>query len=249
MAVIADVFDMVFLDNKGDVVATDTLVDANIEVTVTQNDVRGGKGNQLLGVLHADRDINITTNDASFRYEFLAKQFGADIKTGAGVAYAMPRWYQVEDDGTATYITLEHVPLSEDELQIYNEEGQKITGFTLKENEVEFVGATPSVEPGESVEVRTYTYQTTPETQEFEIDNKVFAKGGKLILETIEVDPSTEEVLAKIQYEFFNAIPTGEITVSTASERTAQSQPFNLRIVKPKTSSVVGVVKRIPVKE
>lgn len=243
MAVVADVFDLLLIDKDGEVIATTTLQEANIEVTVQENDVRGGKGNQLLGVLHADRDIAINCNDINFRYEFLAKQFGQDIKTGAGKAYAMPKWYKVDAD---LKIVLEHTPSAQGEIVIYNINGQKLTGFTVTDKTVDFTAATPTVQTGDEVEVRTYVYDTPPETKEFTIDNTVFAKGVKAVLETIEIDESTEEVIAKIQYEFFNAIPTGAVTINTASERTAQAQAFNLRVVKPKTSTEVGVVRRIP---
>jgi hypothetical protein len=35
--------------------------------------------------------------------------------------------------------------------------------------------------------------------------------------------------------------------VNTASERTAQTQAFSLRVVKPKTGTVVGRILRIPI--
>ncbi len=52
------------------------------------------------------------------------------------------------------------------------------------------------------MEVRTYVYDTPATTQEFEIDNKVFAKGLKAVLETWEVDAAEELPIAKIHYKF-----------------------------------------------
>jgi hypothetical protein len=252
MAVIADVFDVILIDSDGEVAATTTLQDANIEVSVQENDVRGGKGNQLLGILHADRDISITMNDINFRYEFLAKNLGQDIVTGAGTAYAMPKWYVAVDGATAgsadVEITLDETPLSVGhELAIYNEDGVKITGFTVTGDKVDFSAATPTVAIGDDVEVRTFKYATPATSQEIKIDNSVFSKGLKAVLETIEVDEATETVTHKIQYEFTQALPTGAFTVNTASERTAQTQAFNLRVVKPKSSTEVGYIKRIPI--
>lgn len=248
MAVIADVFEALLIDPaNGDVAATATLQDANIDVTVQENDVRGGRGNQLLGILHSDRDIAVAMNDMNFKFDWLAKQFGQDIVTGAGYAYAMPKWYVAVDNAGATEITLDKTPDADHELAIYNEEGVKVTGFTVSGNKVVLTSATPTVAIGDDVEVRTYKYATDAQTQEFKIDNSVFAKGYKLVLETVEVDESTETVTHKIQYEFYNSLPTGAVQINTASERSAQAQPFNLRVVKPKTSTEVGVVKRIPV--
>jgi hypothetical protein len=248
MAVVADVFDVLLIDENGDVVGTTTLQDANIEVQVQENEVRGGKGNELLGVLHSSRDINISLTDVNFRYDWIAKQLGQDIKTGAGVAYAMPKWYPVLDDAGKPTVTLDETPLATgNELVIYNEEGQKVTGFTVSGNKIDFTSATPAIGVGDEVEVRTYKYATPAETQEIEIDNSVFAKGVKAILETVEVDESTEQVTHKLQYEFYNVLPTGNFTINTASERQAQTQEFSLRVVKPKGSTVVGKLKRIPI--
>jgi hypothetical protein len=248
MAVIADVFEVVLIDEAtNEVIGTTTLQDANIEVSVSEQDVRKGRGNQLTGVLHSDRDISISLNDMEFRYDWMARQFGQNITTGAGTAYTMPKWHVVVDN-TGAEITLDETPLATGhELAIYNEDGEKITGFTVTGNAVDFASATPTVAIGDSVEVRTFKYATPAETQEFKIDNSVFAKGVKAILETVEVDEGTETVTHKIQYEFHRALPQGNFSVSTASERSAQAQAFNLRVVKPKETTEVGTVKRIPV--
>lgn len=206
----------------------------------------------LLGVLHSDRDINITLTDVNFRYDWIAKQLGQDIKTGAGVAYAMPKWYTVEDIDDKTVgdqlgIILDNAPLDATSLVIYNANGKKITGFTLNGNKVNLSSATPTVTVGNEVEVRTYQYATPAETQEIEIDNSVFAKGVKAILETVEVDEASEQVTHKLQYEFYNALPTGNLKINTSSERQAHTQEFSLRVVKPKSSTVVGAIKRIPI--
>lgn len=253
MAVVADVFDVLLIDeNTGDVIATTTLQDANIEVQVQENEVRGGKGNELLGVLHSGRDINITLTDVNFRYDWIAKQLGQDIKTGAGVAYAMPKWYVVQDDPATTTTTemqiiLDHTPISANSMVIYNAQGQKITGFKVTGNKVDLTSATPTVAIGNEVEVRTYQYATPAKTQEIKIDSKVFAKGVKAILETVEVDEAAEQVTHKLQYEFNKALPSGNFTINTASERQAQTHEFTLRVIKPKDSTVVGVIKRIPI--
>lgn len=249
MGFIADVFDAVLIDNKTkQVFASATLQEANIEVEVTENEIRGGKGNQLLAVLHTDRSFNIPLTDAEFRYDWLAAQLGQDIKTGAGIAYAMPKWYKVEDDGSGeAIITLNNTPISQDSLAIYDYDGKRITGFTLNGNEVSFSGATPMVNIGDEVEVRTYQYQTDPDTQIIAIDNSVFAKGVTLILETIEID-ADEQPTHRIQYKFPNAIPTGTFNINTTSAREGVAQEFSLRIVKPRTTTVVGEVLRFPYK-
>lgn len=248
MGLVADVFLVNLIDGDGQVFGTTTLQDANIEVQVQENDVRGGRGNQLLAVLHSDRDINISLTDVEFKYDWLAKQLGQDIVTGAGRAYAMPKWYTVQDGGTTGVdsITLDEAPDDMNpELAIYDENGEPITGFTVNGSDVEFSG-TGAVVAGDKVEVRTYAYNTDPTTETIEIDNSVFADGVKAVLETLEID-NNENPTHKVQYQFDNSLPSGNFTISTASAREAQTQEFSLRVVKPSDSNVVGRVLRMPI--
>jgi hypothetical protein len=249
MPLIADIFLVNLVDDNNDVIATSTLQEGNLEVSVSENDVRGGRGNALLAVLHSDRDIAINLTDAEFRYDWLAKQLGQDIVTGAGTAYAMPKWYTTVDGagtGTDPEITLDKTPSDTATLAIYNESGQKVTGFTVSGSVVDFTSASPAVGVGDDVDVRTYTYATSASAETITIDNTIFAKGVKAILETLEID-SEENPTHKLQYQFDKAIPSGNFSINTSSERTANTQAFNLRVVKPATSNVVGRVVREPI--
>lgn len=250
MGLIADVFDVTLIDEKnGDVIATTTLQDANIEVAVTENEVRAGKGNALIATLHVSRDITISMTDAEFKYEWLAKQLGQDVTTGAGVGYATPKWYPTVDGeavgGTDAAITLDKAPSDPTSLAIYNEDGVKITGFKLTGSVVDFTAATPVVAIGDDVEVRTFKYATPASTQTILFDSKVFSSGVKAILETVEID-GDETITHTLQYQFDSAVPEGNFSISTASERNAATQAFNLKVIKPKTSSVVGRLLRYP---
>lgn len=251
MALVADIFKVNLIDDTGEVIATDTLQDANIEVSVDANDVRGGRGNGLIGILHSNRDVNISLTDPIFRYSILAKQLGKDIVTGAGTAYAMPKFYTVEDDLATTtttemQITLDNTPSDSASVKIYNLDGKEITGFTVSGAVVDFATASPAVAVGDKVEVRTYTYQTDATAETIEIDSESFAKGVKIVLETLEID-NDETPIARLQYQFDEALPDGSFSMNTSSERSAQTQEFNLRAIKPKGSDVIGRVIRIPI--
>ena len=241
MGFIADVFDVTLIDDQGYTIATTTLQDAGIEVSVTQNEIRAGKGNQLLGTLNVSRDIMVNLTDVSFSYEFLATQLGQDVKTGAGVAYATPKWYEV---GADLSIELSNTPLDINDIAIYAEDGTPIDTFTQDVTDAKKLTFT-GVTAGENIQVRTYTYATAPETQTIEFDGAVFAKGMKAILETVEID-GDETITHVLQYQFDSAVPDGNFSVSTASERNAATQTFNLKIIKPKTSTVVGRLLRMP---
>lgn len=245
MGLIADVFDVTLIDDKtGDVIATTTLQDANIEVSVTENEVRAGKGNALIGTLHVSRDISISMTDAEFKYEWLAKQLGQDVKTGAGVGYAMPKWYKVVDNAGAYEITLDKTPKSKDSIAIYDKDGKRINTPSLTLSG-DVVTITTGVAEGDDVEVRTFAYDTPPETQTINFDSAVFSSGVRAILETVEID-GDETITHVLQYQFDSAVPEGNFSISTASERNAATQAFNLKVIKPKTSTVVGRLIRYP---
>lgn len=247
MGLIADVFNVVLIDESGDAIGTTTLQDANIEVSVSENEVRAGQGNTLIGTLHVSRDIAISLTDVEFKYDWLAKQLGQDVKTGAGIGYAMPKWYAVADDAGAMTITLDKTPKSVASLAIYDMNGERIPNenLTLAGAEVTIsTGATV----GEEVEVRTFQYDTPAETQTIDFDSKVFGKGLKAVLETVEIN-GDETITHVLQYQFDSAVPDGNFSVSTASERNAATQAFNLKVIKPKTSTVVGRLVRFPYTE
>lgn len=243
MGLIADVFNVTLVDEVTDeVVATTTLQDASIDVKVTENEVRGGQGNPLIGTLHVSRDITISLTDAEFKYDWLARQLGQDVKTGAGVAYAAPKWYTI---GSGKTITLDNPPSTSSSIAIYDIDSKKVASsdYSALAGVVTFSGT--GLDVGDQVEVRTYTYATSAETQTIEFDSKVFAKGLKAILETVEIE-GDETITHTLQYQFDSTVPDGNFQIQTKSDRNAATQAFGLKVIKPKTSTVVGRLLRFP---
>lgn len=242
MAFIADVFNVVLIDvASNDVVATTTLTDASIDVKVTQNEIRGGQGNVLLGTLNVARDITIALTDIEFKYEWLAKQLGQDVQTGAGVAYAASKFYTLD---AGKEITLDKTPSDTASIAIYDADGVKISSsaFTTSGSAITF---TSGVNAGDQVEVRTYKYATDATTQTIEFDSSVFAKGMKAILETVEIS-GDENITHTLQYQFDSCVPDGNFQIQTKSSKEAAAQAFGLKVIKPDTTSVVGRLLRIP---
>lgn len=245
MSFIADVFDVTLIDPETkDAFGSTTLQEANIEFTMEENDIRGGRGNNLLGILHSDTDIAINLTDVSFRFDWLARQLGTDVTTGSGIAYAAPKFYKVT--GETLDVELDNDPLAEDnDLSVYTLDGERITDFTISGGTLSFASSTPTVAEGDQVEVRTYKYNTPDTTETMVFDVNKFPKGVIAVLETIEIDGS-ENPTHKIQYQFDNAVPNGNVTISTSSTREASTQELPLRVVKPATTSEVGRALRIP---
>jgi hypothetical protein len=245
MSVVADIFDIVLLDSNNVAFASTTLTDANIQVKVTSSDVKGGRNDQLMGVLHSDRDIMVNLTDISFRYDWLAQQLGQTITTAAGVGWQMPTWYTVESGLT---ITLAATPNDTSNLNIFDDAGVKLaltTDFTVAGAEVTILKS--GIVANNELEVRTFSYATSASTESISIDNAVFAKGVKAILSTIEIDESTESALYTLQWIFDNVLLDGNFNINTKSAKAANAQATTLRVVKPKNSTIVGKSLRIPI--
>lgn len=243
MGLVANMFKVLVLEpDYKTAIASTTLTDASIEVTMNTNDVVAGD-NELIAILHSSRDINIPLTDVKWRYDFLAMQLGQDIKTGAGTAYAMPKFYTAKDNTGTISITLDETPSDEDSLKIYKLDETEITTFTVSGKEVTFA---TGVEAGDDIYVKTYTYETVATTETIDIDNSVFPSDFIVVLETIEIDED-EQPTHKLQFQFDRCKPTGNITLNTTSDRNATSQQTNFRVLKPKTSTVVGRALRIPI--
>lgn len=242
---IADVFDCVLRDSDTkEVIGLTTLQDAQIQAKVNSSDVIGGKGGQVIAVLNSNRDISIQLTDVEINYKTLARQFGQDVVTGAGVAYAMPKSYSV----SGSTVILDNPVSTKDAdnaLSIVNSDGESITGFTVTGNTVSLSTATPTVSSGDSVTVETYKYDTDATTESIQIDNAVFARGMECILETYELDDQ-EKITHKVQFQFTNALMDGNFTLDTKSQKQAVTDQTTLRILKPSNSTVVGKLLRIP---
>jgi len=61
------------------------LLDSSIETTLANKDVRAGRGNQLQYIYYHTAEMNIKISDAQWNLDFLAKQVGQDVETGANI--------------------------------------------------------------------------------------------------------------------------------------------------------------------
>lgn len=243
---LADVMDAIMIDEStGEAFAKTTLQTAGIDVMVGTTDVKAGRGNATVLSLHSGRDIEVNLSDVQFSTAFLAQQLGTEIKTGVGKAYARPQAYTVIGDETAGFtIELPEAPL---ELYAYHN-GVKLdatTDYTIVDKLVTITKT--GVKAGDVIDVRTYQYATSPETQTIEFSATKFPKAVKLVLDTIEINEK-EEATHTIQVEFYNASPDGNFSINTASERAVNNQDMKLKIMRPSCGGdKLGELKRIPI--
>ena len=237
---VADVFKVLLVDSKDNVLATDTLQNADIAKSVETTDVDGG--GSTLAVLHGKSTIEISLTDPVWRMETLALHLGQDIKTGAGVAYAMPVWKTVKDNTGSLEIELENAPIDKT-VKMYMDDGTPIAGYTVTDKKVVISDAV--VEDGQKIEVRTYQYKTDVNTETLEIDITKFPKDVKMILETLEIGED-EQPMNRLQYIFDRVKPSANFEVNTSQAREASNTETTFRVLKPKESTVVGKLLRIP---
>jgi hypothetical protein len=248
MSLVADCFSVLLIDDTGKIFASTTLQSADIDIKVDSKEIRAGRGDALISVLHSGRQVDIKLAEATFKYDWIAKQLGTTIGTAAAaVAWVMPKFYTAATT-TGVTITLDPKPIATSSgIEIYTSAGVLIPAANY--SVVAGTGVTTftsGVTAGDIVEVRGYKYTTAATATTVTIDNVSFADGVICVLETLEIDED-ETNLAKVQYIFDEVLPSGSLTISTKKERDASITNIELKAIKPRTSDTIGRVIRIPV--
>ena len=248
MSLVADVFNVLLIDDTGTIFASTTLQSADIDIKVDSKEVKAGRGDALISILHSGRQVDIKLSEATFKYDWLAKQLGTTVGSAAATtAWAMPTFYTA---ATTTGVTITILPLplaTLSGIEIYSSAGVLLAPATY--SVVAATGVvtfTSGVVAGAIVEVRGYKYTTASTATTVTISNATFADGVICVLETLEIDED-ETNLAKIQYIFDEVLPSGNFTISTKKERDANISNFELKAIKPRTSDTIGRIIRIPV--
>ncbi len=252
MSLIADCFDVLLVGSDGKMFGSTTLSSGDINITCDSTQIRAGRGDALIAILRGNKQAEINLSEVTLNWDFLAMQLGKAATTGATNVYALPQWYECVDldgagAGTAIGFKLKNTPLASGSgLKIFNSSGIELAtpaGYTISGDTVTIVGGTV----GQAIEVRGYLYTTDASASTIEIDSVSFPDDVKCILETIEISEEGETQLAKVQYIFDKAVPTGNVSISTKKEKDANITDFSLLAIKPRTSNRIGRVVRIPI--
>jgi len=245
MSLIADVFDISLITDAGSIIASTTLSSADVKISVDEKEVRGGKGDALIAILHSARKVEISVSEMTFKWDFIQNQLGKAAATAAVDMWATPKFYTAVSD-TGIKITLDHTPKNDEaDIEIYTTAGVLIADstYSIATNVVTFASG---VTEGQIVEVRGYIYSSAATASTVLIDNTSFADGVKCVLTTIEIN-SDETPEYTIQIQLDECLPSGNFDISTKSARDASVQNFTFKAIKPSTSDTLGRIIRVAV--
>ena len=198
-----------------------TLLDASIETTLANTDVRAGRGNQLQYIYYHTAEMNINIAEAQWNLDFLAKQVGQDVATGANI-------YQEETvtlagGGVGTVVG---TPLAVSGATIYG-------WATLDDGTVQkvtFTGKTFPVSGGSEndiVCVRYYALNSA--TQSLTIPSNFVPSILSLVLVAqLASSDSSTNIIGEVQIEVPRASMTGAFTISLTPDGVA-STPLAVR--------------------
>ena len=215
----ADVYGYDFNDNL--LFVGKTLLDSSIETTLSNTDVRAGKGNQLQYIYYHTAEMNIAINEAQFSLEFLALNTGSSIETGANI------W--TEESVTVTNgagVVTQGTPLAIQTQTIY--------GWVTKEDgtveRVAFEGANFTLSDGSyngQVCVRYYTNDAA--ARKVTVYADMLPSTIRLVMVgTLASSDSTTNQIGTVQIEVPRASMTGAFTLSMTPDAVAQT-PLSVR--------------------
>lgn len=198
-----------------------TLLDSSIETTLSNTDVRAGKGNQLQYIYYHTAEMNITINEAQFSLEFLALNTGSSIETGANI------W--TEESVTVTNgagVVTQGTPLAIQTQTIY--------GWVTKEDgtveRVAFSGANFTLADSSyngTVCVRYYTNDAA--ARKVTVYADMLPSTIRLVMVgTLASSDSTTNQIGTVQIEVPRASMTGAFTLSMTPDAVAQT-PLSVR--------------------
>ena len=214
-----------------------TLLDSSIETTLSNTDVRAGKGNQLQYIYYHTAEMNITINEAQFSLEFLALNTGSSITTGANV------WTEESVAITNGAGSVVGSPLAISSQTIY--------GWVTKEDgtveRVAFTGTSFNLSDTDyngTVCVRYYTNDAA--ARQVTVYADMLPSVIRLVMVgTLASSDSTTNQIGTVQIEVPRASMTGAFTLSMTPDSVAQT-PLSVRAL-ASTENVGGCDGNRPV--
>ena len=209
------VADALVITKSGLQIAAGTLSSTSIDMSVDASDLRGGRGNKIIGRLKTNKNVSVTIEDLEQTPEFQALVSGAEIKSGSIPAYVMRKEVRYVTGG----IDLEETPIEAKIPCQILKNGSKVDG-TVSGTKLTVASATE----GDIILVGGYTYNATS-AKHFKVQSVKFAENVTVVLEEDVYDGETMQIIGRKQTilencsvdENFSLAGSREIGETTAS--------------------------------
>lgn len=207
--------------SNGDLIAVaKTLLDTSIETSLSNQDVRGGRGNPLLYVFYHSAEMNVKLSDAQWNLALLAKNTGSTISTGADVFTE-----EVVTLGAAGAGTVVGTPIAS--------VGTNLYGWVTKTDgtveKVTFTGKNFTSTDAEGSKVTVRYYHTNSAAKQMIVRSDMIPSVVRLVLEAQLVSPdATTNKIGTLQVEIPRASLTGSFSIQMTADGVG-STPLNVR--------------------
>ena len=206
-----------------------TMLDTSMEVSLQNQDVRAGQGNQLQYVFYHSPEMAITVNEAQFSLEFIALNAGTVITTGKDV------WTEETVTVASGAGSVTGTPLAVQGTTVYG-------WVTIDEDTVErvtFSGSSFTLsDPTISQDVCVRYYANNAAARSVTIYADMLPSNIRLVLEAkLASSDSTTNQIGKVQIEVPKASMTGAFTLNMTPDSVSQT-PLSIRVLASSASSV-----------
>lgn len=203
------VADALVITKSGLQIAAGTLSSTSIDMSTDISDLRGGRGNKLIGRLKTNKNVSVTIEDLEQTPEFQALVSGAEIKTGSITAYVMPKEVKYVTSG----ITLDHTPTETKIPCQILKNGSKVEGTVSGTKLTIDSGA----EEGDVILVGAYTYNATS-AKHFKVQSGKFAENVTVVLEEDVYDGESMQIIGRKQTILENCSPDENFSLAGSRE-------------------------------
>jgi hypothetical protein len=235
---INDTADVLFKrKSDGKVIFTSVAQLAGISQAIEESDVFGGIGNKRIAKIRSQKTITLNTRMALFDLEYLAMTQGVAVTNGSATVTKTESVKVIDDAGTLS-ATVEGTPI-DNKVTLQNAKGETVE---LTATAKEVTVADGFAEAGESV---TAVYKETVTGNIVKLDSETFSESYEVEYRTISYDPSTNQVVSDIYFQFDNALPSGSFELSLENGN-ALAPELNFDVLTPRGKTEMGRIIEVP---
>lgn len=235
-----NVFDAYMYNQDGKLLMVhENLVNTSIAGNCDETEIRNGRGNSVFSTIASNKSLEVTLETNVFDFNLLCQQCGVSPVKKVGEFYTEAQVKTISADT----IILDKTPKEALDVQIIDVATDTLLtngeDYSIKDDEVTFVGTT-----GE-VKVAPYLYVETEEVETITITADSFSQAGVLVLKGLEVDEN-QKPANYIEIVIERAKPSSSFTIDAQAELTGNNTTVTLKAMKDSKGNL-GYIRRIPV--